>query len=167
MQPALYIHGVTGHWWERPMCLLSIIGSWGSSAGHEWCSNHIGRQLTSSVWTSNYQIFYQGHTKDQGYVFTFKNNDGIEGSYNKRYEQAGADQCKAQEKIGLVRNCGNFPLIKPWGSLLFPENWGHLPFTLKFRFVFHLPWNWGSLPFSKNWGCLPFAMKLVSSSNSC
>jgi hypothetical protein len=46
-------------------------------------------------------------------VFTFKKNDGIEGSYNKRYEQAGADQCKAQEKIGLVRNCGNFPLIKP------------------------------------------------------
>jgi hypothetical protein len=46
-------------------------------------------------------------------VFTFEKNDGIEGSSNKRYEQAGAEQCKAQEKIGLVRNCGNFPLIKP------------------------------------------------------
>ena len=32
--------------------------------------------------------------------------------FNKKVEQAGAEQCQAQEKLGLARNCGQFPLIK-------------------------------------------------------
>ena len=72
-------------------------------------------------------------------MFTFEKNDGIEGSSNKRYEQAGAEQCQAQEKIGLARNCGNFPLIKKLKLSSICLNLEVVFCFQKIEVVFHLP----------------------------
>jgi hypothetical protein len=37
---------------------------------------------------------------------------GMRINFKKREHQAGAEQWQAQEKLGLAKNCGNFPLIK-------------------------------------------------------
>jgi hypothetical protein len=64
----------------------------------------------------------------------------IEKNTSKQHKrkQAGAEQCQAQKKLGLARNCGLFPLIK---ELRLSSNLRSSSIYLENRVVFILPKN--------------------------
>ena len=82
-------------------------------------------------------------------------------------EQAGAELCQAQFKLGLAKTAFPdvdivfvfvFPVLKVWSCLPFTNKWSCLPFAKNLssssiykniEVVFHLPKNWGRLPFTK------------------
>ena len=96
------------------------------------------------------------------YIRIYQNISEYTRIYQNISEQAGAELCQAQEKLGLVNwHCYSFTLLLRLSSIYIKiEAFFHLP---KIWGIFHNPWNWAYLPSCleiyvssvclKHWGC--------------